>query len=131
MRACEKRLQKLLKKLGVETLDLPVIKEKLARCTSPSQRQSMLKAVKHIAKVSGLLENQQRELREIADSQRQLARQTTVDVARHVFAGVELRIGEQTELLRRDVAKVSFRLVDEDDDLKILAERLTKPLRFS
>lgn len=54
-----------------------------------------------------------------------------MDVTREVFAGVELRIGEQTERIRRDTARVSFKLVEEGDDLKIVTEALTRIVKFT
>ena len=67
MHACEEKQRALLKKLGVDRLDLDLIKQKLARCPSAKQKQAMLVAVKRVAKVAELERNQQEELAEIAD----------------------------------------------------------------
>ena len=64
-------------------------------------------------------QNLQKELAEIAENQRQLSFRTSVNVQNELFAGVELRIGEQTLVLQDDENKVSFRLVQEDDELEI------------
>ena len=67
MHACEEKQRALLKKLGIDRLDLDLIKQKLARCPSAKQKQAMLVAVKRVAKVAELERNQQEELAEIAD----------------------------------------------------------------
>ena len=131
MQACQQKQLKLLKKIGVEVLDLQLIKQKLAHCKSPKQKQSMLMAVKRIAKIAELEQNQQEELEEIAESQRKLSHKTNINVASELFAGAELRIGEQTELIREDAEKVSFRLVTEDEEEKIQMDTLSGNLRLS
>jgi hypothetical protein len=131
MHACQEKQRKLLKKLGVESLDVSLIKQRLARCPSPKQKQAMLMAVKRIAKVAELEQNQQAELEEIAEAQRKLSHQTNINVVSELFAGVELRIGEQTETVREDKEKVSFKLVTEDEEVKIQEEVLSKTIKLS
>ena len=131
MQACQQKQLKLLKKVGVDTLDLQLIKQKLAHCDSPKQKQAMLMAVKRIAKIAELEQNQQQELEEIAEAQRKLSRQTNVNVIAEFFAGVELRIGEQTDLIREDSEKVSFRLVTEEEEEKIQMDGLSGNVKLS
>lgn len=131
MHACQEKQRKLLKKLGVESLDVSLIKQRLARCPSPKQKQAMLMAVKRIAKVAELEQNQQAELEEIAEAQRKLSHQTNINVVSELFAGVELRIGEQTETVREDKEKVSFKLVTEDEEVKIQEEVLSRTIKLS
>ena len=64
MRACQGKQNALLKKLGVDSLDLNRIKQKLARCASAKQKKSMLVAIKRIAKIAELERNQQEELQQ-------------------------------------------------------------------
>ena len=131
MQACQQKQLKLLKKVGVDTLDLQLIKQKLAHCDSPKQKQAILMAVKRIAKIAELEQNQQQELEEIAEAQRKLSRQTNVNVIAELFAGVELRIGEQTDLIREDSEKVSFRLVTEEEEEKIQMDGLSGNVKLS
>ena len=131
MHACQEKQRKLLKKLGVESLDVSLIKQRLARCPSPKQKQAMLMAIKRIAKVAELEQNQQLELEEIAEAQRKLSHQTTINVVSELFAGVDLRIGEQTETIREDKEKVCFKLVTEDEEVKIQEDILSKTVKLS
>ena len=88
-------------------------------------------AIKRIAKVAELEQNQQLELEEIAEAQRKLSHQTTINVVSELFAGVELRIGEQTETVREDKEKVCFKLVTEDEEVKIHEDILSKTVKLS
>ena len=130
MHACEEKQRKLLKSLGMETLDLAQLKVKLARCPSSKEKQAMLVSVKRIAKIAELEKNQQEELEEIAETQRKLAHRTSISVVNQLFAGVELRIGELTELVREDKEKVSYRLVTEDEETRLQEEVLVKTPSF-
>ena len=86
---------------------------------SAKQKQSMPVAVKRVAKIAELERNQKEELEEIAELQRKLALKTTVDVVSDLFAGVEIRIGEQTELIREDCDRCSYKLAIDEDEQKI------------
>ena len=110
---------------------MSLIKQRLARCPSPKQKQAMLMAIKRIAKVAELEQNQQLELEEIAEAQRKLSHQTTINVVSELFAGVDLRIGEQTETIREDKEKVCFKLVTEDEEVKIQEDILSKTVKLS
>ena len=128
--AVQQKQQKLLEKIGVDTLDLQLIKQKLVTVRSPKEKQAMLMAVKRIAKLAELEKNQEGELEEIAESQRKLSHKTTIDVASDLFAGVELRIGEQTDLIKEDTEKVSFRLVVEDEEVRIQMDAFSGSLKI-
>ena len=130
MHACEEKQRKLLNSMGMETLDLDQLKVKLARSKSPKEKQAMLVSVKRIAKIAELEKNQQEELEEIAESQRKLSHRTTIAVINQLFAGVELRIGELTELIREDKEKVSYRLVTEDEETRLQEEVLARAPSF-
>ena len=65
---------------------------------SPKDKQSILLNVKRIAKV---------------------ALKASIRVASELFTGVELRIGEQTMVINEDKDKVGFKLVQEEEELKI------------
>ena len=66
-----------------------------------------------------LEQNLQKELEEISEEQRKVALKATIRVANELFAGVELRIGEQTMVINQDQDKVEFKLVQEEEELKI------------
>ena len=131
MRACEGKQRALLKTLGVDSLDLNLIKQKLARCASAKQKKSMLVAIKRIAKIAELERIQQEELQQIADEQRKLAVKTTINVLTDLFAGAEIRIGEQTEMIREDCARCSYKLVIDDEEQKIEQVALKNTPRFN
>jgi uncharacterized protein (DUF342 family) len=119
MQACEDKQTKLMGAIGIETLDLGLVKQRLARTRDEKRRKAILAALRRVAKIGELQKNLQSELKEIGESQRQLAAKTSISVQNELFAGVELRIGEKTLTLQDDEAKVSFRLVLTDDELEI------------
>ena len=98
---------------------------------SAKQKQSMPVAVKRVAKIAELERNQKEELEEIAELQRKLALKTTVDVVSDLFAGVEIRIGEQTELIREDCDRCSYKLIIDEDEQKIQQDPLKNTPRFN
>ena len=51
--------------------------------------------------------------------QQKLSFQASVNIASEFFAGVDLRIGEETMLVQEDKEKVSFQLLKEEDEIKI------------
>jgi len=113
IRACEGKQAKLLRSLGVETLDLGLLK------------QAMLVSMKRVAKIAELEKNQQTELEEIAEDQRQLAHRISIQVGSQMYAGVELRIGELTQTIHEDTERVSYRLLTKDEQTRIQEEPLT------
>ena len=119
MQSCEDKQRKMMKTIGVDSLDLALIKQKLARSRDPKQKKTILLCIKRVAKIADLQQNLQKELSDIAENQRKLAFMTSINVQNDIFSGVELRIGEQTLILQDDQAKVSFRLVQNDEILDI------------
>jgi hypothetical protein len=71
--------------------------------------------VKCIAKVAELEQSLQKELEEIAETQRKLALRTNISVHSQLSAGAELRIGELTKIVHDDENNISFSLVEEND----------------
>ena len=130
MQSCQEKQQKLLDGIGVPSMDVELIKQKLARCRSPKDKQSILLAVKRIAKVAELEQNLQNELEEIAKLQQQMSLKAAINVTNDFFAGVELRLGEETLLIQEDKQKVRFRLVKEEEELKIQEEPVKGNLKF-
>ena len=122
MQACQEKQRKIMESIGVPSLDIELIKQKLTRLRSAKDKQAVLQGVKRIAKVAELEQNLQKELEEIGQQQEQISFQSGVNVANDFFSGVELRIGEETMTLQEDKAKVSFRIVKEEEEIKILEE---------
>lgn len=48
-----------------------------------------------------------------------------------LFAGVEIRIGEQTKLIREDCERSSYKLVIEEEEQKIQQDALKSTPRFN
>ncbi|HJP30180.1 MAG TPA: hypothetical protein QGF95_06470 [Candidatus Latescibacteria bacterium] len=48
-----------------------------------------------------------------------------------MFAGVEIRIGEQTELVREDAERCSYKLIIDEDEQKIQQDPLKNTPRFN
>ncbi|MEW6755980.1 MAG: flagellar assembly protein A, partial [Candidatus Latescibacterota bacterium] len=65
MQACEERQRRLMKSIGVESLDVELIRQRLGRCRTPEEKQAMLACIKRIARVAELQENLQKELGQI------------------------------------------------------------------
>ena len=129
MQACRQKQDKLMRTIGVPSLDVQLIKQKLARSRSPKDKQSILLGVKRIAKVAELEQNLQKELDAIAKDQQLLSFRASVNVVNSFFAGVELRIGEETLLLHEDKEKVTYRLIKEEEELNIREEPLKGNVR--
>jgi len=119
MQTCNEKQRTMLERIGVPSLDVALIKQKLAFCRSPKDKQKILMMVKRIAKVAELEQSLQKELEEIAEIQRKLALQTYISVHSQLFAGAELRIGEQTKIVNDDEERVTFSLVQDDDEQTI------------
>jgi hypothetical protein len=58
-------------------------------------------------------------MEDIAENQRLLALRTRISVQKELFAGVELRIGELTQIVNDDEATVSFGVTLNDEELSI------------
>ncbi|MFT5373549.1 MAG: hypothetical protein ACI906_000365 [Candidatus Latescibacterota bacterium] len=119
MQTCNDKQRAMLERIGVPNLNVALIKQKLAFCRSPKDKQKILMMVKRIAKVAELEQSLQKELEETAEAQRKLALRTNISVHSQLFAGAELRIGELTKIVHDDENNISFSLVEEDDEQKI------------
>ncbi|MEW6755665.1 MAG: hypothetical protein AB1505_32510, partial [Candidatus Latescibacterota bacterium] len=65
----------------------------------------------------------------LAEGQRARALKALVAVQLHIFAGVELRLGEETLTLRDDGMRVCFRLVRNEEELNITMAPFSGSLR--
>jgi uncharacterized protein (DUF342 family) len=99
-----------------------LIKQKVAQAGSIDKKKDILRTVKRLAKLTELEQSQQNELEEIAEDQRQLALKAAIEVNATLFAGVELRIGEELLQIHDDTKQSRFHLVNEEDQLKIMAD---------
>ena len=122
IRACEERQQRLMEKIGVDSLDMEVIRQKLQLTASPQQKKLIVSGLKRIARVTSLHESLHQEVEELATKQRQLARQAFIIIRDRLFSGVEVRMGEETLAIGEDRERIRLRLAEEDNQLKILAD---------
>ena len=111
-----------MESIDIPSLDVEIIKQKLARTRSAKSKQAILLGVKRIAKVAELEQNLQKELEEIARKQRQLSLQSRVNVVNKLFSGVDLRIGEETMLVMAGKERVIFCPLKELEEIKIHEE---------
>ena len=111
-----------MESIDIPSLYLEVTEPKLACTRSSKDKQAILLGVKRIAKVAELEQNLQKELKEIAQKQRQLSLQSRVNVVNKLFSGVDLRIGEETMLVTADKERVSFCLFKEQEEIRIQEE---------
>ena len=119
MQACEEKQQQLMETIDVDSLDIELIKQKLASCRDSGDKQAILICLKRIAKIAELEQNLQEELDEIAASQRKLAFRTSINIQNELFAGTEFRIGEQTLVIQNDETTLSYHLVQNEKGLSI------------
>ena len=124
IRACEERQQRLMEKIGVESLDMEIIRRKLQLTASPQQKKLIVSGLKRIARVTSLHDSLHQEVEELAARQRQLARQAFIIIHDRLFSGVEVRMGEETLAISEDRERIRLRLTEEDNQLKILADPL-------
>ena len=109
------------KALNLRQLDVRAIKAK-AKALEGEARQQLLARAARAAEYAELFHHLHGRLRELAESQRSLAGQAKVAVGGPVTAGVELRIGEHSLKVTQDATNVTYRLVEEDGDVKLKGE---------
>ena len=119
--SCNQKQINLLSIIGVSSVDVSLIKQKLSYCRTNEEKQKILSTVKRIAKIAELVKSLEEELEEIADSQRRLSLQSSINVQGKLFSGVELRIGELTHSIIEDEQRIGYRLVQEEDEQEIQA----------
>jgi uncharacterized protein (DUF342 family) len=122
MQVCAQKQLTLLESIGLAYMDVQLIKQKVAQAGSIDKKKDILRTVKRLAKLTELEQSQQNELEEIAEDQRQLALKAAIEVNATLFAGVELRIGEEVLQIHDDIKQSRFHLVNEEDQLKIMAD---------
>lgn len=117
--ACEERQRLLMERYGLDSLEPEALRLRLQRARSPAVRQALGTGLKRIARIVVLRDSQRRELEELAEGQRQLSRRAEVTVWNRLFAGVEIRLGEQTLTVMDDRDRVRLRLVQKDEGLEV------------
>lgn len=121
IRACEIQERVALKVLGLRQLDVRAIRAK-AKALEGEERVELLAQVARAAEYAELFHHLHGRLRELAESQRALARQASVAVGGPVTAGVEMRIGEYALKVTEDAANLTYHLVEEDGQVKLQAD---------
>lgn len=123
LHSCQEKQKQLADTIGVDRLDINLIKIKLARTENEAEKQSILAAVKRMARVTELAQSLQKEIDGIGEAQQELAARARIEVPNELFAGVELRLGEYTHYVQEDTSGATFKLVTEDDETKIQLDR--------
>lgn len=113
LRQLETRQKKVLAALGVETLDLRVIKQKL-RAAPADKRGALMQVAKEVAGLSEAHKNLRQQLTEIAESQQELGTRAQIEISDSIFAGPQLRIGDQTLRVVADSPGGRYAVVEKD-----------------
>ncbi len=117
--ACQEKQLKLLRAVGLESSEVPAVRQRLARCRTPQDKQAVLSCLKRVARIASIEQSLQDELAAIAQTQRRLAIKATVSVQARLFAGVELRLGEVGLTVPDDEDRITLGLVEEDGRLVV------------
>jgi uncharacterized protein (DUF342 family) len=118
-RTYEARRQELRERLGMEQVDVELVRQKLLKLSSHAMRRRLMIGVKQAVRLDELYEALQREMEEIAHEQRELALRAEIAVAGRLFPGVEVRIGEETRVFVEEQSRARLRLVVEDEEAHI------------
>ena len=117
--ACDERQKRLMDKIGLDSLDVELVRQKLRRTSAPQHKKLLASGLKRIASISALQESLRQEVSELAAEQRRLARQAEIIVRNRLFAGVEVRLGEEALQVQDDHDRVRLHLLEEDGRLRI------------
>ncbi len=114
LRTCEERQSAILEHLGVPQLDAGRL-GRLVKKAQPDKRPEVLERLREIVEY-GLLRRELRDrLEELASTQRERSRGASLSVSGPIFAGGELRLGEEVTRIEQDTAKLRYHLVEDDD----------------
>lgn len=120
MRTCEAQQHKVLQAVfGLSRPDPALIKQKVRLCANPQQKATMLRGVKALSQLTEKRQRLHEELQALLETQRQLASQAAIVANEHLYAGVEVRVGEHTLRVREDQQHVRVRLVEEEERTSI------------
>ncbi|MEW6754978.1 MAG: flagellar assembly protein A [Candidatus Latescibacterota bacterium] len=117
--ACEERRRHLMEKVGLDSLDLELVRQRLRRVATSEQRKAVVAGLRRLARIAALAESLRQELEELSEVQRQLARRATIVVRHRLHAGVEVRLGEATLLVQNDYDRVRLQLVGDNGQERI------------
>ena len=114
----EDRQKKLLKAIGVDTFAPRAIKQKF-KATPADKKAGLMEAVRKLTEFGDAQKHLRQQLAEIAEQQRELAGKGHIAVSGTIFAGPQLRIGEQVLRVVDDAIGGRYALVEEDGQRRI------------
>ena len=118
LKLLDERQQKLLDAIGVDEFDTRAIKQKI-KSASAERRTVLVKAVKKLTEQAEATAQLRRQLAEVAEAQRALAAKARIAVTGTVFAGPQLRIGEQALRLTEDAGAGEYAVVEDEGKRRI------------
>lgn len=118
LKLLDERQKKLLDAIGVDRFDTRAIKQRI-KSAPPERKANLVKAVKKLTEQGDATKHLRQQLTEIAAAQRALALEGRVTVTGTVFAGPQLRIGEQMMRIAEDTGAGQYALVEEDGQRRI------------
>jgi len=113
LKLLEDRQKKLLGVLGVGALDPRAIKQKL-KAAPAARRAALVKATKKLAELGEAHKHLRQQLTEIAETQRELGAKAQIEVSGTIYAGPQLRLGDQALRVVADSPGGRYVLVEED-----------------
>ena len=115
MASVESRQQRLMDQLGVEELDIALLRRRLSDTESPHTKKAIILAIKKIARLTELRRDLEVEIEELLAFQRDLSHQASIEVQNSLFNGVEVRIGQESMRVPQDSNGVRLKLAETID----------------
>ena len=119
---CEKNIEKILKVLGLRSLESSEVKKAMGRL--PKEKRSVaITCIKKINKLLQFKDNLLKEQEEIEQEMKELCEQVAIKVTQ-AFHGVDICIGDCHTRIRQDLGQGSFRVIEKDGEpgIKWLAD---------
>ena len=115
LESCMSRQIRMTNQLGMEELDIGLLKHRLQQASSAHAKKAIILAIKKIARLAELRRDLEREIEELLATQRELSESAKVEVQGTLFSGVEMRIGEAVLRTNQDSRRICAELVREED----------------
>ena len=110
LESCVSRQLLMTNQLGMEELDVGLLKQRLQQTSSPQGKKAIILSIKRIARLAELRRDLEREIEDLLAAQRELSHSAKVEVQGTLFSGVELRIGEAKLRTSQDSKRVCAEL---------------------
>ena len=102
----------MMEQVGLQDLGVEAIRHTLKMAPSPDRKRGILLALKKITRMAELQRDMEEEIETIIEEQRQQAHRARIQVARRLFSGVDVRVGENTTTIIDDQEQVTLRVVE-------------------